>query len=89
VSEVEAELEELMTRPDGPFVAKLPREPGRRESRYMHLFSGEAPPPAAGDAGAANSPANVAAGSLAGRVAALEAEVTRLRHEIDALKNRS
>jgi len=34
-------------------------------------------------------PANVAVGSLAGRVAALEAEVTRLRHEIDALKNRS
>ena len=28
VGEVEAELEELMTRPDGPFVAKLPREPG-------------------------------------------------------------
>ncbi len=45
VNEVETELEELMTRPDGPFVAKLPREPGRRESRYMHLFSGDAPPP--------------------------------------------
>jgi uncharacterized protein len=44
VSEVELELEELMTRPDGPFVARLPREPGRRESRYMHLFSGDAPP---------------------------------------------
>ena len=41
VSEVEAELEELMTRPDGPFVARLQREPGRRESRYMHLFGGE------------------------------------------------
>ena len=44
MSEVETELEELVTRPDGPFVAKLTREPGRRESRYMHLFSGEAPP---------------------------------------------
>ena len=44
VSEVETELEELATRPDGPFVARLTREPGRRESRYMHLFSGEAPP---------------------------------------------
>jgi hypothetical protein len=88
VSEVEAELEELLTRPDGPFVAKLAREPGRRESRYMHLFSGEAPPSAAGDAGAAGSTVNVAAGSLAERVAALEAEVTRLQHEIDALKNR-
>ena len=23
---------------DGPFVARLPLEPGKRESRYMHLF---------------------------------------------------
>jgi len=34
-------LERLRTREDGPFVVKLPREPGRRESRYAHLFSGE------------------------------------------------
>ena len=52
VGEVEAELEELMTRPDGPFVAKLQREPGRRESRYMHLFSGDTPPAMESDAGA-------------------------------------
>ena len=25
----------------GPYVVKLPREPGKRESRYAHLFSGE------------------------------------------------
>ena len=24
---------------DEPLVAKLPREPGKRESRYVHLFS--------------------------------------------------
>ena len=89
VSEVEAELEELMTRPDGPFVAKLPREPGRRESRYMQLFSGEAPPPSEETAGGSERPAGTDAGSLADRVAALEAEVARLRHEIDALKNPS
>jgi uncharacterized protein len=33
-------LEGLRTREDGPFVARLPREPGRRDSRYAHLFSG-------------------------------------------------
>lgn len=89
VSEVEAELEELMTRPDGPFVAKLPREPGRRESRYMQLFSDEAPPPSEESAGAPERPARIDAGSLADRVTALEVEVIRLQHEIDALKNPS
>ena len=41
IQEVEDTLEQLRTREDGPFVVKLPREPGRRESRYAHLFSGE------------------------------------------------
>jgi hypothetical protein len=89
VSEVEAEIEELMTRPDGPFVAKLPREPGRRESRYMQLFSGDAPPPSEEAAGGSDRTAGIDAGSLAERVAALEAEVARLQREIDALKNPS
>jgi uncharacterized protein YceH (UPF0502 family) len=40
VTEVEAELESLMAR-DEPLVMKLPREPGKRESRFAHLFSGE------------------------------------------------
>jgi uncharacterized protein YceH (UPF0502 family) len=86
VSEVELELEELMTRPDGPFVAKLPREPGRRESRYMHLFSGDAPPEAAPDA---RTVATVeSAPGLAERIEALEATVAGLRAELDALKLR-
>jgi hypothetical protein len=41
VHEVEKTLERLMQRDDGPFVAKLPREPGKRESRFAHLFCGE------------------------------------------------
>ena len=39
VNEVETELEGLMAREE-PLVVKLPREPGKRESRYAHLFSG-------------------------------------------------
>jgi lactoylglutathione lyase len=38
--EVEATLAALAAREDGPFVRRLPREPGRRESRYDHCFSG-------------------------------------------------
>lgn len=41
IQQVEDTLEGLSSRDDGPFVVKLPREPGRRESRYAHLFSGE------------------------------------------------
>jgi uncharacterized protein YceH (UPF0502 family) len=40
VSEVEETLGKLINRTDGPFVTKLAREPGRRDSRYAHLFSG-------------------------------------------------
>jgi uncharacterized protein YceH (UPF0502 family) len=41
VAEVEATLERLIEREAGPLVVRLPREPGKRESRYAHLFSGE------------------------------------------------
>ena len=40
VAEVEAALESLLTRSDGPFVARLPREPRRRDHAYTHLFFG-------------------------------------------------
>jgi uncharacterized protein len=40
VSEVEAALTRLAAREDGPFVVRLAREPGRRDSRYAHLLSG-------------------------------------------------
>jgi uncharacterized protein YceH (UPF0502 family) len=40
VSEVDATLARLTNRIDGPFVTRLAREPGRRDSRYAHLFSG-------------------------------------------------
>jgi uncharacterized protein len=39
VNEVEAELVSLLGLEE-PLVAKLAREPGKRESRYAHLFSG-------------------------------------------------
>jgi uncharacterized protein YceH (UPF0502 family) len=88
VTEVEAALEDLMTRPDGPFAAKLAREPGRRESRYMHLF-GDEELTAAMQAGSGHAePAAVAeaAPGLRERVEALEAEVAALRAELEALK---
>ena len=42
VQETEAALNGLMDVSGGPFVVRLEREPGRRESRYAHLFCDEA-----------------------------------------------
>lgn len=41
VKQVEALLEQMTSRQEGALVVKLPREPGKRESRYQHLFCGE------------------------------------------------
>ena len=39
-AEVDAALESLLTRSDGPFVARLAREPRRKDHAYVHLFGG-------------------------------------------------
>ena len=39
-AEVEAALEALLGRPDGAFVARLPREPRRKDHCYAHVFGG-------------------------------------------------
>ena len=39
LSEVEATLEGLANR-DEPLIAKIPRQPGRKEARYAHLLAG-------------------------------------------------
>jgi uncharacterized protein YceH (UPF0502 family) len=94
VQEVETALDSLARREDGPFVMKLAREPGRRESRYAHLFSGEpaqaaAPAPAADASSPERFEHAVAASSATDeRVAALEAQVAELRREVDELKKR-
>ncbi|CAI0883517.1 YceH family protein [Serratia proteamaculans] len=78
VTEVEQVLASLSAREDGPFVVRLAREPGKRESRFMHLFSGqvdEAPTEAL--------PANDA--ELNERVSALENEVAQLKQQLQAL----
>ncbi len=85
----EAVLEALAAREDGPFVVRLAREPGKRECRYAHLFSGEpaAPiwqPPEAGEAAAVPSGAPAERlQELEARVAHLEQTVANLRRWID------
>jgi uncharacterized protein YceH (UPF0502 family) len=83
VSAIESALTALATREDGPFVVKLPREPGRRDSRYAHLFSGhievtQTPEPEP----ATSTRSTSAAPSLAERVAKLEEQVAELMEKL-------
>jgi len=87
VGQVEAALESLRTREDGPFVVRLPREPGRRDSRYAHLFSGAVAVPAIEDEPQTVAVSNVAA-ETPSRIDRLEEQVRRLREELDDVKRR-
>lgn len=89
VREVEATLEQLARREDGPFVVKLPREFGRRESRYAHLFSG-APEPSslvqssADPLAASSDEDHIRLAVLEQRVEELSAEIEQLKRRLDA-----
>ena len=85
VGEVEATLESLMEREDGPFVMRLAREPGRRESRYAHLFSESAPGPVSAEAG---HEVVDAGGSERERLERLEHLVSEMGRDIERLKRR-
>ena len=82
ISSVEAFLNELAERPTGALVAELPRQPGSRENRWMHLLSGAASSDAAVSA-AAPAPASELGLS---EVAALKANVSRLEKDVADLK---
>lgn len=87
-AEVESALRGLMTREDGPFIARLARAPGARESRYAHLFSGAVESIAETHESAENlRPDPNCAEDLGRRVSRLEELVEGLRAELDALKN--
>jgi uncharacterized protein YceH (UPF0502 family) len=81
--EAEAAIESLLTRADGPFVARLPREPRRKDHAYAHLFGGaiESAPEDSGSAEAA-----AAAPPRPSAIAALEERVAKLEQELAALK---
>ncbi|MEH2920809.1 DUF480 domain-containing protein [Samsonia erythrinae] len=78
VAEVESTLEQLRQRDDGPFVVRLMREPGKRESRYQHLFGGEISEVMTPDTDSTSDYL-----PLIERIAALEKEVAELKRRFD------
>ncbi|MBI5766421.1 MAG: YceH family protein [Verrucomicrobia bacterium] len=83
--EVEEALNALATRAPQPLVAKLPRAPGTKESRYAHLLCGPV------DAASPETPVAPVSGPVVAQVAddrvvALEQELAALRAELAGLR---
>ncbi|MDD5176372.1 MAG: DUF480 domain-containing protein [Sterolibacterium sp.] len=85
-TEVEATLKQLAQREDGPFVVRLPREPGKREARYAHLFSGEVTGAEAHGAAVGCADPGDKAETAGSRLSQLEQRVSDLETELAALK---
>ena len=83
LSEVQSTLQRLMQR-DPPLVRMLPRQPGTKEARFMHLFSGEAAETPVAEKTIMSSPADAAGRE---RLARLETELARLQEEVASLKD--
>jgi uncharacterized protein YceH (UPF0502 family) len=86
VTEVEAALDSLARREDGPYVKRLPREPGKRESRFAHLFGGEIADADEIEGLAVAAPESATIAQLEQRVAQLEAAMAEMKALIDGLR---
>jgi uncharacterized protein YceH (UPF0502 family) len=80
LEDVHATLDRLSQR-EPPLVAVLPRQPGTKESRYMHLLSGNTAPAEAIPVRALVRPAGED-----NRIASLESEVAELRNELAEMR---
>jgi uncharacterized protein YceH (UPF0502 family) len=88
LEDIVSTLDRLAQR-EPPLARILPRQPGTKESRYTHLFSGE--PPAADLAETTNVgrtllSASAGASSTADRLSTLEEEVARIRQELNEVQ---
>ena len=87
VNEVEAALSELQDLNGQTLVKKLAREPGKRESRYVHLLTefDESTLTVTTDSSAVASHQDESQLSLAERVAELEQQIASLTEQIETL----
>jgi uncharacterized protein len=90
VDDVRDTLDRLIQR-DPALVVRVPRGPGQREDRYMHLLSGPVDIEAYAAASAAHGThggSQIDSSALEERVAQLESEVAALKEELTALRSR-
>ncbi|HUG86651.1 MAG TPA: DUF480 domain-containing protein, partial [Euzebya sp.] len=93
LGEVQSVLDDLSSHPFGALVEELPRQPGRKETRWRHLLGGQQPgdpavaqPGAAGAAEAVDVDARAEVVQLGVTLAELQAEVVALRDELDRIR---
>jgi uncharacterized protein YceH (UPF0502 family) len=85
IDDVRHHLDRLATRQPA-LVVQIPRGPGQREDRYMHLLCGPVDVAAVNERVAQRSERETEPSALEARVAMLESEVAALREEITALR---
>lgn len=76
-------LSALEADPDGPYTTMLPRQEGRKEPRYVHLFCGEPDEAALSDIGS-----RPVTGGASSRLEAVEQEVSELKSKLHELQQR-
>jgi uncharacterized protein YceH (UPF0502 family) len=84
IEDVEKTVQGLMERGDGPFIVRLPRQAGRKDHRYAHLFCGEPVINERESAEALNIASEVP--DRTGRIQTLEQKVEALSGELALLK---
>ncbi|HET8825632.1 MAG TPA: YceH family protein [Terriglobales bacterium] len=90
LDDVQSGLQKLMDR-QPPLARVLPRQPGTKESRYMHLFSGDVavdyvPPTATPMARVSGDQAEMRITSLETEISSLRREIAELRRELAEFK---
>src|SRR3989338_3208798 len=84
ISSAESFLVELAERTAGGLVVELPRQPGARENRWMHLLAGA---PVIEERALARAASATPSGDVTvGEIAALKANVARLEAEVSELR---
>ncbi len=85
LDEVSGILTGLMEKESGAFVKELPRQPGRKENRYMHLFAGDIEI-AEETVTVSSEHVSSSATPTKGRIEILEDDIKDLREEIAELR---
>jgi len=86
LSSVDAYLSEMVSRPNGPLVVKLAKQPGSREHRWAHLLGGSVDAQNASSAVSPEAAGEESLTALQDEVAALRGELAELRRAVEELK---
>ena len=86
ISAVEGFLHELFEQESGAMVIELPRQPGARENRWMHLLSGQPSNEMFAPAAVPNTSSGAADFIAVSEIAALKSQVATLQNEVTSLQ---